>query len=257
MSSRTIVSGSTIATRPLSSRAVTTQMQLLPDIGCARSACRTMKPASASGRVGGSSRLTDMRDAGARLEGDEAAQAVVDLVDVVHLLEHGRAGDIRRAADDHLADLALAMDLEELDRAFSQLSSVQLRLSTCMYQPQGSSADEPGDLLGLEVVVEAPAAEFAADAGLLVAAPGRFGERGLRAVDPDDAGAEAPPPRARPARRRPTSRRRRGRSGCRWRAGWPRPRRRRGATQTTGPKISSRQASLSSGTSVSTVGSRK
>ena len=55
-----MVCGSTILTRPLSSSAVTTHMQLLPDIGCARSACSTMKPASASGRVLGSSRFIDI-----------------------------------------------------------------------------------------------------------------------------------------------------------------------------------------------------
>ena len=60
VSRRTMVSGSRIGTRPVSSRAVTTHMQLLPDMACARSDCSTMKPASASGRVGAISRLTDI-----------------------------------------------------------------------------------------------------------------------------------------------------------------------------------------------------
>ncbi len=54
--------------------------------------------------------------AGARLQRHEPPQAVVDLVDVVHLVEHGRAGNLRRAGHQHLADLALAMDLDQLDR---------------------------------------------------------------------------------------------------------------------------------------------
>ena len=54
--------------------------------------------------------------AGARLVGHEPPQAAVDMVDVVHLVEHGRAWNFRRAADDHLADLALAMDLDQLER---------------------------------------------------------------------------------------------------------------------------------------------
>src|SRR5690606_36297694 len=47
-----------------------------------------------------------------------------------------------------------------------------------------------GDLLGLQIVLEAPAAEFAADAGLLVAAPWRFGVGRLGALDPHDAGPQ-------------------------------------------------------------------
>ncbi|MNN96393.1 hypothetical protein D3C81_2153700 [compost metagenome] len=60
VSSTTVVSGSCIGTMPSSSSAVTTQMQLLPDMGWALSACSTMNPAWASGRVGGNSRFTDI-----------------------------------------------------------------------------------------------------------------------------------------------------------------------------------------------------
>ena len=54
--------------------------------------------------------------AGARLVRHEPPQAAVDGVDVVHLVEHGRARNLRRTADDHLADLALAVDLDQLER---------------------------------------------------------------------------------------------------------------------------------------------
>jgi len=53
VSGRAVVFGSCMGAIPSSRSAVTTQMALLPDIGCALSACNTMKPAWASGRVGG------------------------------------------------------------------------------------------------------------------------------------------------------------------------------------------------------------
>jgi hypothetical protein len=49
---------------------------------------------------------------------------------------------------------------------------------------------ECGDLLDFQIVVEPPLSKFATDAGLLVATPGGFGKRGLRAVDLDDAGTQ-------------------------------------------------------------------
>src|SRR5690606_28350904 len=52
------------------------------------------------------------------------------------------------------------------------------------------SVIETGDLLGLETGVEARAAEFAADAGHLVAAPGHLRECRLRAVYPANAGPQ-------------------------------------------------------------------
>src|SRR5262245_52281326 len=65
--------------------------------------------------------------------------------------------------------------------------------------PESVGAAEPAklrggevdvDLLGLEILVEAPRAEFAAPAALLVAAPRRFVERGVIAVQPGDARAQ-------------------------------------------------------------------
>ena len=64
---------------------------------------------------------------GARLQRHEAAQAVVDRVDVVHLVEHGRARNLRRAADDHLADLALAVDLDDVERVWPRHIGLRLR----------------------------------------------------------------------------------------------------------------------------------
>src|SRR5215472_12634437 len=46
------------------------------------------------------------------------------------------------------------------------------------------------NLLGFEILFEAPRAKFAAKAGLFVAAPGRFDVRRLHVIDPNDAGAE-------------------------------------------------------------------
>ena len=55
------------------------------------------------------------RHMGARFEGDEAAKRAIHIVDVVHLVEDGGAGDLRRTADDHLADLALAVHQQEFE----------------------------------------------------------------------------------------------------------------------------------------------
>jgi hypothetical protein len=56
-------------------------------------------------------------DASARLERYEAPQAVVDLVDVIHLVQHRQARNLRSSADEDLADLPLAMDLYQLKRS--------------------------------------------------------------------------------------------------------------------------------------------
>src|SRR3954470_16032137 len=45
-------------------------------------------------------------------------------------------------------------------------------------------------LFDVEVLLDAPFAEFASEAALLVAAPRRFDVGGLHVVDPDDAGAQ-------------------------------------------------------------------
>ncbi|MCY1230014.1 hypothetical protein D9M72_424090 [compost metagenome] len=59
VSSMTTVSGSFISMMPDSSSAVVTQIEFEPDMACAWSVWRMMKPASASGRFGGTSRLTE------------------------------------------------------------------------------------------------------------------------------------------------------------------------------------------------------
>src|SRR3954466_4067818 len=56
-SSVSSVTGSVIATMPVSSSAVVTQMVLVPDIGGYSTCSMMTNPASASGCVGGSSRL--------------------------------------------------------------------------------------------------------------------------------------------------------------------------------------------------------
>ena len=56
VSMRTMVSGSTMGSMPVSSRTVVRQMELEPDMAWALSPCRMMKAISASGRVGGKMR---------------------------------------------------------------------------------------------------------------------------------------------------------------------------------------------------------
>ena len=52
--------------------------------------------------------------AAAWLQRHQAAKAIVHPVDVVHLVQHGRAGDAEHTAGDHFADLALAVHLGQL-----------------------------------------------------------------------------------------------------------------------------------------------
>ena len=70
-----------------------------------------------------------------RLEGHEAPQGVVAGVDVVHLVEQGRAGDRFGAVDDDAADLALTVDVDEVQGPFES----QGLCHHLMYQPQGWS----------------------------------------------------------------------------------------------------------------------
>ncbi|MNJ60121.1 hypothetical protein D3C77_558340 [compost metagenome] len=56
--------------------------------------------------------------AAARLQRHQAAQAVIHLVDVVHLVQHGGAWDTQHAASDNLADLAFAVHFSELKGLF-------------------------------------------------------------------------------------------------------------------------------------------
>src|ERR1700682_4029559 len=46
------------------------------------------------------------------------------------------------------------------------------------------------DLFGFQIFLEAPRTQLTAEAGLLVAAPGRFDARWLHVIDPHDAGAQ-------------------------------------------------------------------
>ena len=46
------------------------------------------------------------------------------------------------------------------------------------------------NLLGFQIFLDAPGAEFATETGLLVATPGSFDVCGLHVIDPHDAGAQ-------------------------------------------------------------------
>src|ERR1700716_1376607 len=46
------------------------------------------------------------------------------------------------------------------------------------------------DLLGLQILFDAPRTQFAAEAGLFVSAPGGFDVRWLHVIHPDDSGAQ-------------------------------------------------------------------
>src|SRR3974377_224241 len=59
--------------------------------------------------------------------------------------------------------------------------------------PDGRFVQIDVDELGFEVFFESPRAEFAAEAGLLEAAPWRFNVGGLHVVDPHDASANLLP----------------------------------------------------------------
>ncbi|MNZ96701.1 hypothetical protein D3C78_1159070 [compost metagenome] len=54
----------------------------------------------------------------ARLQRYQAAQAVIHLVDVVHLVQHAGAGDAQYAASDDLADFAFAVHFGQLEGLF-------------------------------------------------------------------------------------------------------------------------------------------
>ena len=120
-----------------------------------------------------------------------------------------------------------------------------------------AARSEARHLFGFEVVLQSPAAELTPDTGLSEPAPGQLGEGGLGAIDPDDAGAQG--------------------GGHPFAGGWSsaditaaaRPKREslasrtasasvsNGATQSTGPKISSSQSGPSRSMPVRIVGSQK
>src|SRR5271157_4449070 len=67
---------------------------------------------------------------------------------------------------------------------------VRSRIAAISVPPDRRFVEVDMDELGLEVLLHAPGAELAAEAGLLEAAPGRFNVGRLHVVDPDDAGAD-------------------------------------------------------------------
>ena len=67
-----------------------------------------------------------------RLQRHESPQTVIDVVNVVHFIEQGRPGNFRGAADDHLADLSLAVNVDQVDGAFPRFGQCHFR-----YQPHG------------------------------------------------------------------------------------------------------------------------
>jgi hypothetical protein len=112
-----MLSGSTIGIMPVSSSAVVAHMAFDPDMAWAWSGCSTIRPTSARRVAGGQQQAERPRRAGARFRAQPAAQPVVDRVQVVQLVGHGRAGDVQHAAGDDAADLARAMHVDGLDRA--------------------------------------------------------------------------------------------------------------------------------------------
>src|SRR5215467_6463026 len=74
----------------------------------------------------------------------------------------------------------------------SLLIAVRLRRRTLqkLVPGDGGFVEIDEDLFGFEILFETPGAEFAAKAGLLVAAPGRFDVSRLHVIDSDDARAE-------------------------------------------------------------------
>ncbi|MNG28431.1 hypothetical protein D3C84_1136880 [compost metagenome] len=69
----------------------------------------------------------------ARLQNHQATKAIVNLVDIVHLVEHGLTGNVEDTSSDDFADFAFAMHVDQLKR-FLPAHDV---LSYLMYQPQG------------------------------------------------------------------------------------------------------------------------
>ena len=117
MSRRSRVSGSCIGTMPVSSSTVAMHMVLEPDMGGYSVGSMMMAPATQSGRVGGTIRLTCRATRAARLADQQAADVVEVALEGQLLLEHGGAGRRQHAADDDIADLALGMAADHTDRA--------------------------------------------------------------------------------------------------------------------------------------------
>jgi hypothetical protein len=65
----------------------------------------------------------------------QASKAIVDLIDMVHLVEHGLAGYVEDATRDDFAYLAFAMHIDHLQRFLPAYDA----LPYLMYQPHGWS----------------------------------------------------------------------------------------------------------------------
>ena len=73
------------------------------------------KPASASGCDGREHEVERQRRRAAGLEQQQPAQLVALALEVLHLLEHRRAGDVEHAADDDPARLSLGVGVDAVD----------------------------------------------------------------------------------------------------------------------------------------------
>ena len=112
VSSVTTVVGSVIGRVPVSSSAVTTQIVFDPLMACARSAWRTMKPASARGSVEGNTRLALAwgRPRGSSVQDRRTVSSTH--VEVVQLLGRGPARDLEDRAEVARALFPLGVDLD-------------------------------------------------------------------------------------------------------------------------------------------------
>ena len=72
-------------------------------------------PASASGCDDGQHEVERQRRRAARLEQQQPAQIVALALEVLHLLEHRRAGDVEHAAHDDAARLSLRVGVDAVD----------------------------------------------------------------------------------------------------------------------------------------------
>ena len=113
-SSLMTVSGSVIARMPVSSSTVATQIAFEPDIGGVCSGSMMIQAASASGCLGGTSRLT-WRKTPPRGSFSTKSRKVPSSGDPARLRPERLARRRRDAADDHIADLALGVATDDVD----------------------------------------------------------------------------------------------------------------------------------------------
>ncbi len=105
---------------PVSSSTVATQIAFEPDIGGVSSGSMMMKPIAASGRFGGTSRLT-WRKTPPRGSFSRKSRKRAVAGDPARLLPERGAGRRRDAADDDVADLALGMAADDVDDALLRM----------------------------------------------------------------------------------------------------------------------------------------